>query len=359
MEDQTNTFFNTDANWGPDWDWVVAHELAHQWWGDWVTCGTWKDIWLNEGFATFSEAHYFWHRDGEQAYHNYMRNWIMNYYINYEPYPPYPMYDPDFLFSVITYEKGAAVLHMLRHIVGDSLYFELLTQYGVTYAEGSAVTSEFTIKVEEVTGMELDWFFDQWVYKAGYPKYEYGWWVDTLAADSFRVSLHLWQVQSHNWNVPTFIMPIDIYVPQVNGDTLKSVINDSLDYQSFALYTSAAPTNVMFDPGNWVLKTATQVPVGVHEDAGKWDRKAISVYPNPAYRNVNILFGVGQREPFTICIYDVSGREVKRFEGRTGKTVWNLTNKNGRKIGTGVYFVHCERNDKIIATSKVLVLLAI
>jgi aminopeptidase N len=354
MEDQTNTFFNTDANWGSDWDWVVAHELAHQWWGDWVTCGTWKDIWLNEGFATFSEAHWYWYRDGEPAYHYYMKHHIMDYYKNYEPYPPYPCYDPDFLFSVVTYEKGASVLHMLRHIVGDSLYFELLRQYGTSYAEGSAVTAEFTSKAEEVTAMGLDWFFDEWVYMAGYPRYEYGWWVDTLAADSFRVNLHIEQVQSHNWNVPTFKMPIDIHVLEAGGDTTRTVVRDSLDWQEFDIYTDAAPTGLEFDPGNWILKTATEVPAGIIHD-GKIRRDLLSVYPNPCSRTMWISFVPTDRKPYTIHVFDVTGREITVFAGGTTATTWNLRDRNGERIANGIYFVKCVRGNQTLASGKAIV----
>ena len=354
MEDQTNTFFNTDANWGSDWDWVIAHELAHQWWGDWVTCGTWKDIWLNEGFATFSEAHYYWHREGPQAYHYYMLNYIMNYYINYAPYPPYPIYDPDYLFSVVTYEKGGSVLHMLRHIIGDSLFFESLREYGTTYGEGSAVTSEFIAKVEEVTGMDLFWFFDEWIYKPGHPEYEYGWWADTLSADSFRINLQVSQVQSHSWGVPTFVMPIDIYVPESDGDTLKTVIDDSLDYQEFTFYTDADPIDLMFDPGNWVLKEATEVPAGVEEEIAYEENIKLSIFPNPTRCSIRILFKMEKDKPYDVHIFDIAGREVTKFVNRNGKTIWDLKDRRGERVRKGVYFIHCKKGNTKLASSKVI-----
>jgi len=355
MEDQTNTFFNTDANWGPDWDWVVAHELSHQWWGDEITCGTWKDIWLNEGFGTFSEAHYYWHRDGPQAYHNYMLNNIMNYYINHEPYPPYPIYDPDVTFSVVTYEKAGSVLHMLRHIVGDSLFFESLLQYGSTYAGGSAVTSEFTAKVEEVTGGNFFWFFDEWLYKAGHPKYEYGWWVDTLAVDSFRVNLQVSQVQSHNYNVPTFKMPIDLFVLQSNGDTLKTVINDSLDYQEFRVYTNSGPVNLLFDPNDWVLKEATEVPAGVKEQNIVTQKENLSIFPNPVRGCARIRFSQMNNKLYNVYIYDVAGREVNRFLNEKSQIIWELKDKRGERVGAGLYFIQCKKGNKTLASGKVIV----
>jgi aminopeptidase N len=356
MEDQTNTFFNLDLNWGSDWDWVIAHELAHMWWGDWVTCGTWKDLWLNEGFATFSEAHYYWHRDGPQAYHNYMKNNIMDYYISHEPFPPYPMYDPDVLFSVVTYEKGGAVLHMLRHILGEYLFFESLKAYGITYAEKSAVTSEFTAKVEEVSGMELSWFFNEWVYEPGHPEYEYGWWTDTLAADSFRVNLQVSQVQSHFWGVPTYKMPIDIYIPQSNNDTLKTVIDDSLDFQEFTFYTNSGAVNVLFDPGNWILKEATEVSPGVKEIPTYSDVNNLAIFPNPTKTYVWISFSPENNKPFDIYIYDITGRLIHTFLKNRGRTVWNLKNRGGKKVGKGIYFIQCRIGKKMLVSRKIIVL---
>ncbi len=257
MENQTNTFINMDVGWG-SFDWVVSHELAHQWWGDWVTLGDWRDIWLNEGFASYSEALYAGHRDGPEAYREYMQYQI-SMAVNYEPYPPYPLYDPEDLFSwAVVYKKGAAVLHMLRHVVGDSTFFQILQTYGETYAYGNAVTEDFKAICEQVSGQELDWFFDEWVYAPGHPKYQWGYWTENNT-----LYLMITQVPQ-NFGVPIFKMPIDIVIHTTTG-TDTAVVWDSLQTQTFALPYTGNLLQVEFDPYPWIMKEATYTLVAEGE----------------------------------------------------------------------------------------------
>ena len=253
MENQTNTFLEIAA-WGDLVDWVVAHELAHQWWGDWVTLGDWRDIWLNEGFASYCEALYAGHRDGPEAYREYMQ-YQMDMAVTYEPYPPYPLYDPDDLFGwAVVYKKGASVLHMLRHVVGDSTFFQILRTYGQTYAYSNAITEDFKAICEQVSGMDLDWFFDEWVYAPGHPKYRWGYWTENN-------TLYLMVSQEpQNFGVPIFKMPIDIVIHTSTG-TDTAVIWDSLQTQTFAIPYTGTLQNVEFDPYPWIMKEATYTGV--------------------------------------------------------------------------------------------------
>ncbi len=259
MENQTNTFINVSSGWGNDWDWVIAHELGHQWWGDWVTLGDWRDIWLNEGFASYCEALWYGERNGPNAYRTYMQQ-ILDAAIAYEPDPPYPMYDPQNLFSWgVIYRKGAAVLHMLRHVVGDSVFFEILRTYGQTYAYSNAVTTDFQAVAEAVSGQNLDWFFEEWVFEPGHPKYQWGW-ADISNGNQYAIYVVIQQVQSHAYGVPTFKMPIDLVVQTAAGDT-TIVVWDSLDFQEFTLSLNAQPFNVQFDPYPWIMREAQQTPI--------------------------------------------------------------------------------------------------
>ncbi len=259
MENQTNTFINVTAGWGGDWDWVISHELGHQWWGDWVTLGDWRDIWLNEGFASYCEALWYGHREGPDAYRSYMQQ-VIEAAINYEPFPPYPMYDPENLFSWgVVYRKGASVLHMLRHVVGDSIFFEILRTYGQTYGYGNAVTTDFQAVAEAVSGQDLGWFFTEWVFEPGHPKYQWGW-ADISSGNSYAIYVVIQQVQSHAYGVPTFKMPIDLVVQTTTGDTTV-VVWDSLDLQEFTIPLNAQPLLVQFDPYPWIMREAQQTPI--------------------------------------------------------------------------------------------------
>ncbi len=141
----------------------IAHELAHQWWGDLVTCETWKDIWLNEGFATFSEDLYKEFTQGKSAYFNSM-NARANYYYNYNP--GYAIYNPPQLFNAaISYYKGALVLNMLRFVLGDSLFFQTLINYRNQFSYSTATTEDFKNVVSSTAGEDFSWFFNQWIYQ--------------------------------------------------------------------------------------------------------------------------------------------------------------------------------------------------
>jgi aminopeptidase N len=157
---------------------LQSHELAHQWFGDYVTCREWSDIWLNESFATYMQAlwdenskgHDFFLysdvRSNQQAYFGAWNNQqrrpiVTKYYTN-----------PDALFDTYAYPRGGAVLHMLRKHLGDDLFFKSLNHYLTTNANTPVQTEELRIAIEETTGQSMDWFFDQWLYKMGHPIFE-------------------------------------------------------------------------------------------------------------------------------------------------------------------------------------------
>jgi len=338
MENQTNTFI-VFGNWGDDWDWVVSHELAHQWWGDWVTLGTWADIWLNEGFATYSEAIYYGWRDGEQAYHDYMKNYIMDYFLSVEDYYPWPIYDPDYLFTPVTYEKAASVLHMLRHVVGDSTFFEILRTYGQEYAYESAITADFINVAEGVSGMDLSWFFDEWLYHIGHPVYSYSWDYNQMGQDSFMVNLYLSQTQDHTGGVPTFAMPIDVALVLLDGDTvIEKIWNDSED-ETFTFWTDKPPVEIRFDPSDWILCEKSEHPQVSERSIGG---APIEITVNSSLSS-SFLEGkvfLDQDSPLSLELFDISGRKVRDiFSGRMSKGVHSIEFEWPSLLPSGLYFI--------------------
>jgi len=332
MENQTNTFINVHANWGPDWDWVVAHELSHQWFGDLVTCKTWKDIWLNEGFASYCEALWFSERDGENAYHNYM-NGMMQYYINNEPYPPFPIYDPPYLFHfAVVYRKGASVLHMLRHVVGDSIFFEAMKTYLQTFSYSSAITEDFREVFESVSGQNLWWFFNEWVYLPGHPKYEFSWNYDSISQNLFKVNLNIYQVQDTQYNVPIYKMPIDIWIIS-EQDTFKEVVWDSLKQQNFEIYVSKKPIDLLFDPENWILKEVQEIALN---EKISFHKNLFKIY----FFKGDILIEYFDDKPLVakMEIFDVSGRNLfsKFLNFSSSKSHYKLN----KKFNPGIYFIN-------------------
>lgn len=136
---------------------ILAHELAHHWWGNAVGPKTWKDIWLNEGFASYSEALFLEYKFGKTSLQSAMRSKFSEYFRG-------PLYNPVNLFSETVYDKGAWVLHMLRNEIGDSNFFKSLKKYFEIYKYKNASTEDFKDVCESLSNQNLDKFFDDWVY---------------------------------------------------------------------------------------------------------------------------------------------------------------------------------------------------
>ncbi len=230
-------------------EYLTAHELAHQWWGDLVTCATWSDIWLNEGFATYAEA--LWSErgagaNGASALRNAMAarrpgNLEGTVYIA-SPTSVQRIFSAD-----LSYRKGAWVLHMLRRVVGDESFFAALEGYRERFAYRSATTADFQSVAEEVAGRGLGWFFAEWVYGGGAPTYRYGWREHELAGQRF-LEISLEQTQAD----PVFTMPLELEILAGGGAQRPRLWNDAR-LQHYLLPVSAPVDAVEVDPDAWVL----------------------------------------------------------------------------------------------------------
>jgi len=227
-------------------EFVVAHELAHQWWGDMITCRDFHHIWLNEGFATFGEALWAESQGGPAAYH---ADLALNKY-----YGPGSVWVPDdqdvsrIFSSDLSYDKASWVLHMLRRVLGDAAFFASLAQYRATHEHDAAVTEDFQAACETASGRDLDAFFQQWVYGERYPVYRAEW-SSAPAAGGYDVTLTLQQRQG--WQL--FTLPVDVRIETTAGPSDFSVA-DSLAEQVFVLHVDAEPLSLELDPDGWILK---------------------------------------------------------------------------------------------------------
>ena len=261
MEHQTCT------TWPPFWtngdrqnEWIVAHELAHQWWGDMVTLVNWCEMWLNEGFATYSEALWAEYLYGEEGLRIYTELAIQDYFKGWESASSrnrFPIYcpPPGQLFSPAEYEKGGCVLHMLRYLVGTDMFFEALRTYGERYAYANTSTEDLKNVFEEVTEQQLDWFFDQWIYDQGYPEYEYMWEVEGIGGGQYEVTVNVNQIQT---SAPVFTMPVEFTAYTQSGEVTETVILDQA-HQSFQFTIDDTPDSVLLDPFGWILKEVTHI----------------------------------------------------------------------------------------------------
>ncbi len=247
MEHQTCTSLSSRLVTGTHrYDYIIAHELAHQWWGDLVTLTDWADIWLNEGFATYSDALWVESLYGFEGLKSRMSD-FKNIYFTYHEGEDHPIYDPPsgHLFCEIEYEKAAWVLHMLRFVVGDSNFWRILREYAQIYAFSNASTEDFRAVCENIHGGDLGWFFDQWIYEAGYPTYEFGWGYSSQ--NKVRVTIN--QAQEE---FSLFSMPVELAFVLPSG-TVKKVVWVEEENNVFQFDFPEQPLQVLMDPDSWIL----------------------------------------------------------------------------------------------------------
>ncbi len=234
---------------------LVAHELAHMWWGDLVTERSWPDVWLSESFATYSEYLYMCSEKGEdegaldleakkdayleEARTRYIRPIVFNRYAN-----PWQIMDSH------SYPKGAAVLHMLRFVMGDEAFFRGLGEFLGRFAFKNADTHDLMTVFKETSGQNLDWFFEQWVYKPGHPVFEVR---SAWDATKGRLRLEVRQEQDLARGIPLYRMPVVIGIRTAGGEIREKVWIGRAE-ESFEFDLAERPLLVRFDEGNFLLK---------------------------------------------------------------------------------------------------------
>lgn len=311
----------------------MAHELAHMWWGDMVTCVDFRNIWLNEGFATYSDANYNWTRWGYGNFIGTMQS-RANSYFSADASNRHPLYDPPsgWMFSWgYTYCKASWVVHMLRSL-DQNLFFQAVQAYSDSFKYDVASTDDLNRVVSGVYGTDLTWFFDEWVYDQGHPEYDIYWSCSSSGGD-YLVWINIVQTQT---NAPSvFHMPVQILLHTTGNDTLLNIpISMSPQYVEYTVSDSV--TSIDFDPDYWILKKY-DVYYGIEEvTQNNPGYNGIHLLSNPT-RSPQIEYVINQTSDVEIIIYDTSGRLArtidcgKRAPGRYSTSISNLP--------AGVYFV--------------------
>jgi len=342
MENQTLISLCSDC-WGEQ---LVSHEVAHQWFGDLISPATWADIWLNEGFATYLEAIWYEYKNGYNRYKEEINSQAGIYLANN---PGWAIYNPEWAITTppinilfnyaITYIKGSCVLHMLRYVIGDSLFFDALKAYSTNenFKYDIATTEELITIFNNSTGSDLDWFFDQWVFNPNHPTYNNTYEI-SYADTSWNLSFTINQTQI---NTVFFTMPIELRIEFIDGtDSLMTVWNDEND-QTFDFYFVKEPTEAQFDPfNNIVLKTANTILVSVEQnnDNSIEHYSLNQNYPNPFNPSTTIGYSIPQKGFVSLKLYDVLGNEVttlveeEKFEGNY------YVQFSGNGLPSGIYF---------------------
>lgn len=253
MENPGNIFYGEGVVTGnQSIEGLITHEIAHQWFGDAVTTADWNHVWLSEGFAT-----YFTHLYNEELYGRDrmvegLKSDKQRIIAYRDRHPDLAIVDDRIpvnrILSTNTYQKGGWVLHMLRRVIGDENFKASLREYFKQYRHANALTEDFQAVVEDISGQDLDWFFKQWIYQPGLPKYEYHWSYDESV---HQVEVTIKQVQT---DATRFDMPLDIgIVLEAGSDPMMRTIRVSQVTNRFSFSVPREPLEVILDPHTWVL----------------------------------------------------------------------------------------------------------
>lgn len=316
---------------------VVAHELAHQWFGDMITMRSWRDIWLNEGFATYSVALYNERQYGSSEYRNYMNAQMSSARSAVGPVHVADTSNVSQLFDGrLVYAKGATVLHMLRRVLGDSLFFICLKAYATDprFRFKTASTEDLRGVVENVSHRDLSFFFNQWVYGEQFPRYTVSTSL-TILPNACRVSLRLQQTTGTT-NPSVFVMPVDLRLAGTGFDTLLTVWNRSID-TTYVFLLPAAPTTVLLDPDDWILKTVIYHPLIVNTPQPPTEFLLSQNYPNPFNATTSFDLHVPSSSLVDLKVYDQLGRVVTTLvQGELKPGVYTVRWEAGA-LPTGAY----------------------
>jgi aminopeptidase N len=316
---------------------LIAHELAHQWFGDKITCGSWKDIWLNEGFATYLSALVIENLDGDSAF----KSWRSGKISSITSSPDGVVYIPDndttnvgrVFSSRLSYNKPSMVLHMLRKKVGDANFYQGMQDYlgDTNFAYGYAKTPDFIAKMEDASGEDLTEFFDDWIYNEGYPSYAVSWSQNA----AYQVSVTLNQSQSHA-SVSYFEAPVSLRFFGTNNEELDVSLDNTVNGENFLVDTTFPVALVVFDPDKHLISKNNSVVLGVNDNDLSTE---FFVFPNPVLRELQI------KKPNDVTIYSI---EILDVLGRTIMTPNIRESINVEHLPSGLHFVRFETSAGIV-----------
>jgi len=335
MEHQTMSFM---VNFGHG---LMAHELAHQWFGDFVTCGSWEHIWLNEGFATYLDGMTHEHNLNDDGVS--FDDWKAGKINHVTTYDDGSVWVDDttnvwrIFSSRLSYSKGAMVLHMLRKKVGDDNFFQGIRNYltDEDVANGYALTSDLQLHLEETYGSSLQEFFDDWFYGEGYPNYT----IYYSQNQSGLLTVNINQTQSHS-SVSFFEMPVPIKFSGVSKDT-TIWFNNVINGEQFTVNLDFAVTSAELDPNNDIISKGSAIlKVDTLHDGAK-----VYLSPNPTKDKITVVF-LEKIMPKKIVISDNKGKIVKSFAANNNSSY--RFEFNIEDLAEGLYFISFTQEDKTV-----------
>ncbi len=343
MEHQTITAYGGAFQFNDfGFDFLLFHETAHEWWGNMLTNSDWKDMWLHEGFTTYTEALYSEFLNGAASLHEYV-SLNFRYMDNRMPLAPEEPTSIDGIYSGDVYTKGAYVLHTLRYLVGDDLFFRTMRRMLYPTPESESVktggqcrtvdSEEFIAVAERISGLGLGWFFDVYLRQTALPELRTRVEDDTLFLT--------WHTESG----AAFPMPVDV---KIGGNTQRVIMTDGsgrieLDQDVFEI-----------DPMNWVLKTGTEPRAVAFQTEAPAGFSLLSAFPNPFNSRLTCVFDLRSRQAVQVNIYDSRGRLVERLLDETRDAGRHHVSWDAPGQPSGMYMVRLETREGVQTFKAIL-----
>lgn len=336
MEHQTMTtqgFFN---------DGLTVHELGHQWFGDNVTTASWSEIWLNEGFASYTEHLMEEHFDPGTQHQSMLgrHNNIMSQ-TGGSVWVEDSLNDARIFSSRLTYDKGAAIVHTLRFLIDNDIqFFQILKQYQINFGGSTATLSDFKQLAESITGKDFTSFFNEWFYGEGYPTYSCSW-----GFNANNVTIKLSQVTSEPSITNFFSNDLEIKIVGTDGTSLVQRLDVTSNNELFVIPFNSNVANIEIDPNNWIINksgTITEdVSLSVLEGGSKDE---ILIYPNPV-SDVVTLMNINQES--LLFVYDNYGKLVASYSLKTGENKIDV-----KELPNGTYIFKIGASTKEVIVQK-------
>lgn len=316
-----------------------VHEMGHMWYGDNITCATWSDIWINEGFASYTEYLGLQYLQGQSA----ADSWMNSAHNNVKSQSGGSVYVPEdeiyygnewrIFDGRLSYKKGAAIIHQLRYLINDDdLFFEAMHNYTNEFSGNIATGIDFKNSMEASTGLDLDSYFEQWYFGEGYPTYSVEYFYN-------EVGLALTISQTTSSTTPFFDLPLEIELNLGFGNdtTFRIDITDNVTSVQTEITDEFIAMNI--DPNNWIINSVGSITVGTPELAKEMK---VAIGPNPFKDQLQIRFNEETDSNSDLKIVDLSGKIV--YESHlTGSTNIDLSN-----LESGVYLTQISSKNAII-----------
>ena len=330
-------------NWG--FDYIHYHELAHEWWGNLITAKDWADVWIHEGMATYTEALYVEHLSGMSSYHQYMDN-LRPGNSHSQPLAPYDNLTASQGFSLNPYYRGASVIHTLRYHLGDDLFFELFerwaypdsTDYDNTNGRQCRILSTDDMKeqAEEVTGLDLDPFWDVFFREASYPVLN--------VVRGYDETSFTWETENNvllDVDVPIRVNGVDMTVEMTAGYGTAAILPEDL---------------LVIDPKKWILMASPSIITSVGEIAiNEMDYSLGQNFPNPFSHTTTITYSLPASQMVSLSIFDVYGNEVAGLVSEPQGAGDHEVIFDGSKLSNGTYFYRLQTGDYVQTKRLVLI----